>query len=91
LSATKGVVVKAARVVAVVVMMSIPVGFSGEGLAKPRVGACPTSEWILDAAPTEDVPGVESTDLNGDGLSCYLEKPEGGGVFTIIDNFVVRP
>jgi hypothetical protein len=84
-------VMKAAGVVAVVVMKSIPVGLSGEAFAKPRVGGCPTSEWILDEAPTEDVPGVASTDLNGDGLSCYLEKPEGGGIFTIIDNVVARP
>ncbi|HZD17955.1 MAG TPA: hypothetical protein VE669_07425 [Actinomycetota bacterium] len=55
-------------------------------MAGTPVGGCPTPEWEL----RED-PGHANTDLNGDGLSCWLEAPEGGGVFTIIDNVVVRP
>lgn len=78
---------KARRFVMVFVMMSMSLGLASEGLARP-VGGCPTDEWILDAAPT-DVKGITSTDGNGDGLSCYLEAPEGGGIFTIIDNRVV--
>jgi hypothetical protein len=66
-----------------------PLGLVGSGLARP-VGGCPTDTWILDAAPTEGS-GLASTDGNGDGLSCYLEAPVGGGIFTIIDNRVVRP
>ena len=73
----------------VVAMMSVPLGLAGEGLARP-VGGCPTDRWILDPAPTEGS-GLTSTDGNGDGLSCYLEAPIGGGIFTIIDNRVVRP
>ena len=59
--------------------------------AKPPVGGCPTSEWELRAAPPADDPDfVGKSDQNGDGLSCYLEAPEGGGIFTIIDNTVRR-
>jgi hypothetical protein len=54
-------------------------------VAKPPVGVCPTSEWELRASPP-DITGSASVDQNGDGLSCYLEAPEGGGIFTIIDN-----
>ena len=79
----------ARRIVLVFVMMSVPLGLASEGVARP-VGGCPTDEWILDAAPTEGI-GLQSADGNGDGLSCYLEAPEGGGIFTIIDNRVVRP
>ena len=79
----------ARRIAMVFVMMSVPLGLASEGVARP-VGGCPTDEWILDAAPTEGG-GLQSTDGNGDGLSCYLEAPEGGGIFTIIDNRVVRP
>ena len=74
----------------VVVMMSVPLGLTSEGLARP-VGGCPTDRWILDEAPTGEEVGIPSFDGNGDGLSCYLEAPEGGGIFTIIDNRVVRP
>jgi hypothetical protein len=70
--------------------MLFPVGLAGEGLARP-IGGCPTDRWILDAAPGEDPIGSPSVDGNGDGLSCYLEAPVGGGIFTIIDNRVVRP
>jgi hypothetical protein len=58
--------------------------------AKPPVGQCPTSEWELRASPTGGTNGGASNDQNGDGLSCYLEKPEGGGVFTIVDNVVTH-
>jgi hypothetical protein len=68
----------------------LPLGLMGQGLARP-VGECPTDRWILDPAPSGDVSGGPSADGNGDGLSCYLEAPVGGGIFTIIDNRVVRP
>jgi hypothetical protein len=79
----------ARRIMMVFVMMSVPLGLASQGVARP-VGGCPTDEWILDAAPTEGT-GLPSADGNGDGLSCFLEAPEGGGIFTIIDNRVVRP
>ena len=79
----------ARRIVMVFVMMSVPLGLASQGVARP-VGGCPTDEWILDATPPPGA-GFQSTDGNGDGLSCFLEKPEGGGIFTIIDNRVVRP
>ena len=78
------------RLLMVVAMMSLPVGVAGEGLARP-VGGCPTDSWVLRAAPTGEEVGGPSFDGNGDGLSCYLEAPEGGGIFTIIDNRVDRP
>ena len=56
-------------------------------VAKPPVEGCPTSSWELRESP-DDISGTESVDQNGDGLSCYLEAPEGGGVFTIVDNAV---
>lgn len=68
----------------------LPLGLVGRGLARP-VGGCPTDRWTLRAAPTGDVSGSPSADGNGDGLSCYLEAPVGGGIFTIIDNRVDRP
>lgn len=55
--------------------------------AGPPVGGCPTAEWQLRASPV----GHANADVNGDGLSCWLEAPEGGGIFTIIDNVVARP
>ena len=59
--------------------------------ASPPVGGCPTSDWELRASPPADDPDfVGKSDQNGDGLSCWLEAPEGGGIFTIIDN-TVRP
>ena len=60
-------------------------------VAKPPVRGCPTSSWELRESPPVDSTGTASFDQNGDGLSCYLEAPEGGGIFTIIDNAVVRP
>jgi hypothetical protein len=59
-------------------------------VAKPPVGGCPTSEWELRASPAPDITGSASVDQNGDGLSCYLEAPEGGGIFTIVDNPVTH-
>jgi hypothetical protein len=79
----------ARRIVLVFVMMSVLLSLASESVARP-VGGCPTDEWILDSAPTSGG-GLQSTDGNGDGLSCYLEAPEGGGIYTIIDNRVVRP
>jgi hypothetical protein len=55
---------------------------------KPPVGGCPTASWELRPTPSGDLAGTPSFDVNGDGLSCYLEAPEGGGIFTIIDNAV---
>jgi hypothetical protein len=60
--------------------------FGGSAVAKPPVGGCPTPRWSLAPSPQEDGPGARSEDQNGDGLSCFLEVPEGGGIFTIIDN-----
>jgi hypothetical protein len=65
----------------------LPVGLVGQSSARP-VGGCPTDSWVLRASPPPDIPGSPSVDGNGDGLSCYLEAPVGGGVFTIIDNRV---
>ena len=59
-------------------------------VAKPPVGRCPTSSWELRESPPGDITGTPSADQNGDGLSCYLEAPEGGGIFTIIDNAVMH-
>lgn len=58
---------------------------AGSAMAKPPVGGCPSSEWFLDESPS-DVSGSPSVDQNGDGLSCFMEAPEGGGIFTIVDN-----
>jgi len=59
-------------------------------VARPPVGGCPTSSWELRESPSGDITGTASADQNGDGLSCYMEAPEGGGIFTIVDN-AVRP
>jgi hypothetical protein len=58
--------------------------------AKPPIGECPTGAWQLRAAPTGGS-GVTSTDLNGNGLSCFLEEPKGSGLFTVIDDVVRAP
>jgi hypothetical protein len=79
------------RVVVVIGLGLLPLGLAGSSLAKPPVGGCPTNKWILAAAPAGDLTGTPSADVNGDGLSCYLEEPKGSGIFTIIDNTVVRP
>jgi hypothetical protein len=59
---------------------------AGSALGGPPVGDCPTAEWELRASPPPEISGWQSTDGNGDGLSCFLEAPEGGGIFTIVDN-----
>jgi len=58
---------------------------AGSAAAKPPVGGCPSSSWFLAPSPA-DISGSPSVDQNGDGLSCFLEAPEGGGIFTIVDN-----
>jgi hypothetical protein len=63
---------------------------AGPAAAGPPIGGCPSPKWELRASPSEDVTGTPSVDVNGDGMSCYMEAPEGGGIFTIIDN-VVKP
>ena len=45
---------------------------------------------LLIGSPPVDSTGTASFDQNGDGLSCYLEAPEGGGIFTVIDNAVMH-
>jgi hypothetical protein len=64
---------------------ALAVPLTGSAAAKPPVGGCPTASWFLAPSPT-GIPGDQSVDQNGDGLSCFLEVPEGGGIFTIIDN-----
>ena len=59
-------------------------------VAIPPEGECPTPRWELRAAPSEAT-GAPSTDVNRNGLSCYLEAPEGGGIFTIIDDVARSP
>jgi hypothetical protein len=59
-------------------------------VAIPPVGECPGPKWELRAAPT-DVSGQPSVDVNRNGLSCYMEAPEGGGIFTIIDDVARSP
>ena len=58
--------------------------------AGPPIGECPTGSWVLRAAPSGGS-GVVSTDLNGNGLSCYLEEPKGSGLFTVIDDVARAP
>jgi hypothetical protein len=71
-----------------VVTMSATFGMIGAAEAGPRpIGRCPTPEWELREIPPESI-GTPSVDGNGDGLSCFMEAPEGGGVFTIVDNRV---
>ncbi len=73
----------------IVIISALLIGFTvaaPAAIAKPPVGGCPTSEWELRASPPPDSTGVASTDQNGDGLSCYLEAPEGGGIYTVVDN-----
>jgi hypothetical protein len=60
---------------------------SGPVFAGAPVGECPTPEWELRAEP-QDASGAPSVDVNGNGLSCYLEAPKGSGVFTVIDDVV---
>jgi hypothetical protein len=76
--------VKAGLVVGALVVLTVT--SAGSALARPPVGGCPTVEWELRASPPPEVSGWQSTDQNGDGLSCFLEVPEGGGIFTIVDN-----
>lgn len=64
---------------------ALVVPLAGSAAAKPPVGGCPSARWFLAPSPT-DVSGSPSVDQNGDGLSCFVEAPEGGGIFTIVDN-----
>lgn len=67
---------------------SFTYGMIGVAAAGDRpVGGCPTPSWELRAT-IDGATGAPSADGNGDGLSCYLEAPEGGGIFTIVDNRV---
>ena len=75
--------VKAGFIVGAVFVLTVS---AGSALARPPVGGCPTVEWELRASPPPEISGSQSTDGNGDGLSCFLEAPEGGGIFTIVDN-----
>ena len=57
-------------------------------LAGPPQGGCPPGgRWALGS--TGDFgPLIAGTDpdLNGDGQVCGFEAPEGGGIYTIVDN-----
>jgi hypothetical protein len=77
-------------VLTAVAVGALSLASAGPAAADPPIGGCPSPKWELRASPSGDVSGTASVDVNGDGLSCYLEAPEGGGIFTIIDN-VVRP
>jgi hypothetical protein len=60
---------------------------AGSAPSSPTVGDCPTAEWELGASPPPGETSEEqSNDRNGDRLSCFLEVPEGGGIFAIVDN-----
>ena len=76
--------VKAGLAVGAVFVMTIT--SAGPVLGRPPIGRCPTADWELRASPPPEISGSQSTDGNGDGLSCFLEAPEGGGIFTIVDN-----
>ena len=58
--------------------------------ARSPIGECPTAAWELRAAPSGGS-GTASVDVNRNGLSCFLEAPEGGGVFTVIDDVARSP
>jgi hypothetical protein len=62
----------------------------GAVVAGPPVGECPTTEWELRAAPPV-AKGAPSADVNGNRLSCYLEAPDGSGLFTVIDDVARSP
>lgn len=57
-------------------------------LAGPPVGGCPPGgRWALGTV--EQFGGLTAgtdPDLNGDGMVCGFEAPEGGGIYTIVDN-----
>ena len=53
------------------------------------VGGCPSGRWELRASPSHSI-GSPAVDLNMDGLSCWMEAPEGGGLYTVQDNVVPR-
>jgi hypothetical protein len=69
---------------------ALSLAWASPAAAVPPVGGCPTPEWELRASPSGAVSGAPSVDLNGDGMSCWLEAPEGSGLFVIMDN-VVKP
>jgi hypothetical protein len=69
---------------------TLSVAWTVPAAAGPPIGGCPTPEWELRASPSGGVSGAPGVDLNGDGMSCWLEAPEGSGLFVIMDN-VVKP
>ena len=54
------------------------------------IGECPTAKWELRASPS-GASGAVSVDVNGNGLSCWLEEPAGSGLFTVIDDVARSP
>jgi hypothetical protein len=77
-------------ILATVATGALSLATAGPAAAGPPIGGCPSLKWELRASPSEDVSGTPSVDVNGDGMSCFMEAPEGSGIFTIIDN-VVKP
>ncbi|MGH2580970.1 MAG: hypothetical protein ACRDGP_09025 [Actinomycetota bacterium] len=75
------------RVFLVLVTGAVSILLPMNANARPPVGGCPTSAWVLRASPT-GASGAPSIDQNHDGLSCFLEAPVGSGLFTVIDNVV---
>lgn len=70
---------------------ALSLAWTAPAAARPPIGGCPTPEWELRASPSGGgVSGLPGVDLNGDGMSCWLEAPEGSGLFVIMDN-VVKP
>src|SRR4030095_13338751 len=64
---------------------------AGSAPSSPTVGDCPTAEWELGASPPPGETSEEqSNDRNGDRLSCFLEVPEGGGIFTISTTSLIQ-
>ncbi|HEX2701260.1 MAG TPA: hypothetical protein VHM89_13755 [Acidimicrobiales bacterium] len=61
--------------------------WAGGAHAAVPVGGCPTDAWELRASPSHSI-GSKAVDLNGDGLSCWLEAPAGSNLFTTQDNVV---
>jgi hypothetical protein len=75
--------------IAVVAGASLFAGSTPVGASAP-VGECPTAKWVLRASPSAGS-GAVSVDVNGNGLSCWLEEPEGSGLFTVIDDIARSP
>lgn len=71
----------------VVAGLGTGLAWTGAASAAVPVGGCPSDRWELRASPTHST-GSPAVDLNEDGLSCWMEAPEGGGIFTVQDNVV---